>query len=67
MNNQEPEFNPTPTETDSNKTNKSVQTTRPEIPVDERPSYLRSRQIALKKFSSQDRNDSEVGLRKTQL
>jgi hypothetical protein len=26
---------------------------RPEIPMDERPSYLRSRLIALKKFSAQ--------------
>jgi hypothetical protein len=58
MNNQEPELNPAPTETDSNKTNQSVRTNGPEIPVDERPAYLRSRQIALKKFSSQDSNAS---------
>jgi hypothetical protein len=53
MNNQEPEFNPVPTETDSPKTNESIQTSGSEIPADERPSYLRSRQIALKKFTSQ--------------
>jgi hypothetical protein len=58
MNNQEPELNPAPTETESAKTNESAQTSGPEIPVDERPSYLRSRQIALKKFSSQDGNAS---------
>jgi hypothetical protein len=58
MNNQEPELNPAPTETESAKTNKSAQIHGSEIPVDERPSYLRSRQIALKKFSSQDGNAS---------
>ena len=40
-------------ETDSAKTNESIQISRPEIPMDERPSYLRSRLIALKKFSAQ--------------
>ena len=51
MNNQEPDLNPTPAETDSAKTNESVQGSEP--PVDQRSSYLRSRQIALKKFSPQ--------------
>jgi len=31
----------------------SIKISRPEIPMDERPSYLRSRLIALKKFSAQ--------------
>jgi hypothetical protein len=54
MNNQEPDLNPTPAETDSAKTNESVQREkRSELPVDQRSSYLRSRQIALKKFSLQ--------------
>jgi hypothetical protein len=53
MNNQEPDLNPTPAETDSAKTNESVQRERSELPVDQRASYLRSRQIALKKFSPQ--------------
>ena len=53
MNNQEPDLNPTPAETDSAKTNESVQRERSELPVDQRSSYLRSRQIALKKFSPQ--------------
>ena len=53
MNNQEPDLNPTQAETDSAKTNESVQREGSELPVDQRPSYLRSRQIALKKFSPQ--------------
>ena len=53
MNHQKPEFNPALTETDSAKTDESIETTRSEIPANERPSYLRSRQIALKKFSAQ--------------
>ena len=53
MNNQEPEFNPAPTETDSAKTDESIQTRGSEIPANEHPSYLRSWQIALKKFTSQ--------------
>ena len=51
MNNQEPDLNPTPAETDSAKTNESVRREGSELPVDQRSSYLRSRQIALKKFS----------------
>ena len=53
MNNQEPDINPTPAETDSAKTNESVQREGSELPVDQRSLYLRSRQIALKKFSPQ--------------
>jgi hypothetical protein len=53
MNNQVPELNPVPTETDSAKTDESIQTSSPEIPANVRPSYLRSRQIALKKLTSQ--------------
>ena len=48
MNNQEPDLNPTSAETDSAKTNESVQREGSELPVDQRSSYLRSRQIALK-------------------
>ena len=53
MNNQEPKLETMPAETDSAKTNESIKISRPEIPMDERPSYLRSRLIALKKFSAQ--------------
>jgi hypothetical protein len=52
MDRQEPELNPVLTETDSAKTDESIETTVPEIPANERPSYLRSRQIALKKFTA---------------
>jgi hypothetical protein len=53
MNNQEPDLNPTPAETDSAKTVESIQREGSELPVDQRPSYLRSRQIALKKLRTQ--------------
>jgi len=53
MDRQEPEFNPV-TETDCGNTDESIQTSGSEIPANERPSYLRSRQIALKKFTAQD-------------
>jgi hypothetical protein len=61
MNNQEPDLNPTPAETDSSKTNESnesVQRERSELPVDQRSSYLKSRQIALKKFRPQGEDPS---------
>ena len=64
MNNQEPELNPKPDETDSAKTNESVQRERSELPVDQQSSYLRSRQIALKKFSPQG-GDPSRGLVET--
>jgi hypothetical protein len=47
MNHEEPESNPVLPETDSAKTDESIQTSGSEIPANERPSYLRSRQIAL--------------------
>jgi len=53
MDRQEPEFNPVLTETDCGKTDESIPTSGSEIPANERPSYLRSRQIALKKFTAQ--------------
>lgn len=53
MNSEEPELNPTLAETDSAKRNESAQISRPEIPADMHPSYLRSRKIALKKFRPQ--------------
>jgi hypothetical protein len=53
MNHEEPEFNPVLTETDSAKTDESIQTSGSEISTRERPLYLRSRQIALEKFTSQ--------------
>jgi hypothetical protein len=56
MNNQEPDLNQTPDETNSAKTNESNvsgQRERSELTVDQRSSYLKSRQIALKKFRPQ--------------
>ena len=40
MNNQEPELKPMPPETNSAQTNESIQFSRPEIPMDERPCSL---------------------------
>jgi hypothetical protein len=53
MDSEAAELNPTLAETDSAKTNESAQNSRPQIPVDKHPLYLRSRQIALKKFRPQ--------------
>ena len=53
MDRQEPEFNLVLTGTDCGETDESIQTTGSEIPANERPSYLRSRQIALKKVTAQ--------------
>ena len=43
--------NPTPAETDSAQTNESVENSKSENRVEKDPSYMRSRQIALKKFA----------------
>ena len=64
MNNQEPELNPKPDETDSAKTNESVQR---ELPVDQQSSYLRSRQIALKSSALKVGTLAEVSLWKPEL
>jgi hypothetical protein len=53
MDRQEPEFNPVLTETDCGETDEPIQASGSEIPANERPSYLRSWQIALKKFTAQ--------------
>ena len=42
---------PTPAETDSAQTSESVETSKSENRVEKDPSYMRSRQIALKKFT----------------
>jgi hypothetical protein len=44
--------NPTPAETDSAQTNESVENSKSENRVEKDPSYMRSRQIALRKFTS---------------
>jgi hypothetical protein len=50
MDSKKAEPNPTPPETNAAPTNESVETDKPEHGVEKDPSYLRSRQIALKKF-----------------
>jgi hypothetical protein len=55
MDSQKVDPHPTPVDTDSTQTNESVVITKPEDPVDKDPSYLRSREIALKKFIPQGR------------
>jgi hypothetical protein len=45
---------PDPTPPESAQTNESAETSKPEDGVEKDPSYLRSRQIALKKFIPQE-------------
>jgi hypothetical protein len=51
MDTEKEDLNPTPAETDSAQTNESVENSKSENRVEKDPSYLRSRQIALKKFA----------------
>ena len=51
MDPQEIDFSPTPVETDLAQTNESVEISKSESRVEKDPSYMRSRQIALKKFT----------------
>jgi hypothetical protein len=51
MDTEKEDLNPTPTETDSAQTNESVENSKSENRVEKDPSYMRSRQIALKKFT----------------
>jgi hypothetical protein len=54
MDSKKAEPNPTPPETNSAQANEPVETSKPENGIDKDPSYLRSRQIALKKFTPQE-------------
>jgi hypothetical protein len=45
------DLNPTPSEMDSAQMSKSVEISKSENRVEKDPSYMRSRQIALKKFT----------------
>ena len=47
-------LNPTPAETDSAQTSESVEISKSENRLKKDPSYMRSRQIALKKFTLQE-------------
>jgi hypothetical protein len=51
MDTEKTDLNLTPAETDSAQTNESVEIRKSENRVGEGPSYMRSRQIALKKFT----------------
>ena len=51
MDTEETGLNPTPAETDSAQTSESVETGKSENRVEKDPSYTRSREIALKKFT----------------
>jgi hypothetical protein len=54
MDSEKADLNPTPAETDLAQTNESVEISKSENRVDKDPSYMRSRQIALKKFTPQE-------------
>jgi hypothetical protein len=51
MDSEKADLNPTPAETDSEQTNESVEISKSENRVEKDPSYIRSRQIALKKLT----------------
>ena len=51
MDTEEADLNPTPAETDSAPTSESVEISKTENRVEKDPSYMRSRQIAMKKFA----------------
>jgi hypothetical protein len=51
MDTEKADLNPTPAKTDSAQTNKTVENSKSENRVEKDPSYKRSRQIALKKFT----------------
>ena len=57
-------LNPTPAETDSAQTNESVEIGKSENRVEKDPSYMRSRQIALKKFTLPEGESTEAPLPK---
>jgi hypothetical protein len=51
MDTEKADLNQTAAETDSAQTNESVEIRKSENTVEKNPSYMRSRQIALKKFT----------------
>jgi len=51
MESEKADLNPTPAETDSAQTNESVEISKSENRVEKDSSYIRSRQIALKKLT----------------
>ena len=51
MDTEKTDHNPTPAETDLAQTNEPIENSKSENRVEKDPSYTRSRQIALKKFT----------------
>jgi len=51
MDTEKADLNPTPAEPDSAQTNESLEISKSENRIEKDPSYMRSRQIALKKFT----------------
>ena len=51
MDTEKADLNPAPAKTDSAQTNESAENSKSESRVEKDPSYVRSRQIALKKFT----------------
>ena len=64
MDTEEADLNPTPVETDSAQTSESVEISKSENRVEKDPSYMRSRQIALKKFTLPEGEPTEAPLPK---
>ena len=54
MDSEKADLNPIPAETDSAQTKESVEISKSENRVEKDPSYVRSRQIALKKFTPRE-------------
>jgi hypothetical protein len=54
MDTQEADLNPTPAQTEPAQTSESVGISKSENRIEKDPSYMRSRQIALKKFTLAD-------------
>jgi hypothetical protein len=58
MDTEKSDLNSTPAETDSAQTNELVEISNSESRVEKDPSYMRSRQIALKKFTPPEEEPS---------
>jgi hypothetical protein len=58
MDTEKADFNPIPAKTDSAETNESVEKSKSENREEKDPSYMRSRQIALKKFTPPEGEES---------
>jgi hypothetical protein len=64
MDTEEAGLNPTPAETDLAQTSEPVETSKSQNRVEKDPSYMRSRRIALKKFTLPEGESTEAPLPK---